>query len=456
MDGPNRMFASALATLNFSNKGLAARVRDLAARDGNQLSTDHIAIGRYLKGMQPKRQTAHYIATAMSERAGRSLSLADLGFTADEGAEREPVVGAAVEYPEAIQVATTNLGDLTRADVAPGSIAPLGRWDSAAAPGVITGYLFGGSTLDTASPAAEAQQLDALTIRTTTTHLMDLDFQLGGGHTRELLLFFFRNQVMPILRSAAATGPAGRDLFSATAELAQLLGWSAYDSGRHGAAQRYFVYALRLAKEAQDPLMGARLLSNLSHQANYIGRFEQAVQLARAGQSIPGHKRSGAVASLLFAMEARALASLGDGPGSAAAITRAEQAFHTRDPDNDPAWISYFDETELAGEAAHCFRDLRRPNETGEFATLAIKPDVTPPRTRAFITLVSAVGALHAGHLDESVEIARGALTTAGPLRSSRYQRYVHDFIAIVSRLHPRDPRITNFLSFSRDALTTG
>lgn len=435
------MLASALASLKFSNKGLAARVREIAARDGKQVSTDHIAIGRYLRGMQPKRQTAHYIAVAMSERAGRSLSLSDLGFHADDSLEREPAVGPTVDYPEALDTATTSLGALTQADAAPGSIAPLGRWDKAAAPGIITGYLFGGSTLDADSPGADKQQLDAMTIRTTTNHLMDLDFQLGGGHTRALLLFFFRNQVMPILRSAAS-GPAGRDLFSATAELAQMLGWSAYDSGRHGAAQRYFVYALRLAKEAGDSLMGARLLSNLSHQANYVGRFDQAVQLARAGQSIPGHKRSGAVAALLFAMEARALASLGDVANSAGAITRAEQVFHARNPENDPTWISYFDETELAGEAAHCFRDLRRPDETEEFAALAISPGMTPPRTRAFIEMVSAASALNSGHLDRAVDIATSAVDAAGPLRSIRYSRYVSDFLQSANELHPRDRRL--------------
>ncbi|GAA1860437.1 hypothetical protein GCM10009836_45740 [Pseudonocardia ailaonensis] len=454
MDEPNRMLASALAALKFSNKGLAARVREIAARDGKQVSTDHIAIGRYLKGMQPKRQTAHYIAVAMSERAGRSLNLADLGFHADDGLEREPAVGPTVDYPEALDTATTSLGALTQADATPGSIAPLGRWDKSAAPGIITGYLFGGSTLDAGSPGADKQQLDAMTIRTTTNHLMDLDFQLGGGHTRELLLFFFRNQVMPILRSAAS-GPAGRDLFSATAELAQMLGWSAYDSGRHGAAQRYFVYALRLAKEAGDSLMGARLLSNLSHQANYVGRFDQAVQLARAGQSIQGHKRSGAVAALLLAMEARALASLGDGPGSAGAITRAEQAFHTRDPDNDPSWISYFDETELAGEAAHCFRDLCRPIETTEFASLAIRPGITPPRTQAFITMVSAASALHASDLDLAISLATSALDGAGPLRSARHLRYVKDFLSAASQLDPRKAQLTTFIEYSNAYIGT-
>ena len=139
-------------------------------------------------------------------------------------------------------------------------------------------------------------------------------FQVGGGHTRQLLLFYFRNQVLPLF-AKLPSGAARRDLLSATAELSQMLGWSAYDSGRHGAAQRYFSYGLRLARDADDRLLGARLLSNLSHQANYLGHFTDAAQLARAAQSAAATVPSPATMSMLCAMEARALASLGDGAG---------------------------------------------------------------------------------------------------------------------------------------------
>jgi hypothetical protein len=52
---------------------------------------------------------------------------------------------------------------------------------------------------------------------------------------------------------------------SAAAEAAELLGWSAYDAGRHGVAQCYFVQGLRLAREANDRLKGGHILADLSH-----------------------------------------------------------------------------------------------------------------------------------------------------------------------------------------------
>src|SRR5262245_1482597 len=98
----------------------------------------------------------------------------------------------------------------------------------------ITGYLFGDAS--ERSPTEQASRpVDAHAIRATTANLMQLDFQLGGGHTRELLLFFFRNSVVPLLSGNGRTTAAHAELLSAAAELTQMLGWSAYDSGRHGA-----------------------------------------------------------------------------------------------------------------------------------------------------------------------------------------------------------------------------
>ena len=116
-------------------------------------------------------------------------------------------------------------------------------------------------------------------------------------------------------------------------------------------AQRYFTQGLRLATEAEDPVLGGRLLSNLSHQANYLGRHDEAIQFARAAQASGAGRASATVSAMFLAMEARALASSGDARLCARALNLAEEAFGRRDPLKDPRWIGYFDELELAGEA---------------------------------------------------------------------------------------------------------
>lgn len=445
---PNDALARAMAEARMSNTGLARRVRTLAEAAGSHSSADHVAVKRWLDGTQPKPETARFIAAGLSEKLGRTVTPAGLGFTAEMvSAPHLVVTGAPVTYPDDAPAATSELAAVADAD-ANGALSPeAGAWDRLAVPSIITGYLFGGGS-EPGSVTEAGAPLDAEAIRLTTARLMDLDFQLGGGHTRELLLFYFRSQVLPLLR-ALPRGPQRRDVLSATAELAQLLGWTAYDSGRHAAAQRYLVYGLRLAKDADDVLLGARLLSNLSHQANYLGHFKDAVQLARADISTSERIPAPATLALLHAMEARALASLADEQGAARALARAEASLQQDGASHDPAWISYFDAAELAGEAAHCFRDLGKSEETRQFAGLAVAAPETPPRTRAFINMVSASGALRGGSLDEAVEIARQAVELAGPLQSSRYRRYVADFVSEVVAAHPRDARTVELTVFT-------
>jgi hypothetical protein len=273
---------------------------------------------------------------------------------------------------------------------------------------------------------------------------MDLDFKFGGGHVRRLLLFYFRNEIVPLLRKHHPE-LIRREIFSAAAEVTQLLGWSAYDAGRHGPAQRYLMQSLRLAQEAEDLALGGWVLSSLSHQANYLGRHTEALQFARAAQTSAANQPSQTVNAVLLAMEARALASIGDSVGCALALNRTEQAFLLRNPDNDPEWVSYFDELELAGEAAHCFRDLGKPKETRLFAVQAIDPVGTPPRTRAFINMVTAAGAFESGDLDEALSLATAAVDLTGSLQSSRSVRYLTDFHRTVNERHANNPAVRQF-----------
>ena len=130
----------------------------------------------------------------------------------------------------------------------------------------------------------------------------------------------------------------------------------------------------------------------------------------------------------------------------ARAMHQAEKFFEQCIPDDEPAWINYVNAEELAGEAAHCFRDLRQPEKARLYAAQAIGPDDTPPRTRAFIGMVSAAGALTNGDLEEAVDLAINAVDLAGPLQSNRYVRYLTDFHAQLAETHASDHRTRLFV----------
>lgn len=448
---PNRLLAALMEQAQLSNKGLALRVREEAKRAGREVSADHVSVRRWLDGMRPRDDTARWIAAALGSKLGRQVSLDEVGFSESQASADADILDEGATYPALPERSVDLLDKLTSADLTDSQPVMNSKWVSDTAPGIITGYLFAGTVnLLPESAAVQSGASVAQRIRATVRHIMDLDFQFGGGHTRAMLLHYWKSEIVPALRRTYPD-TVRREIFQAAADAAEVLGWSAYDAGRHGAAQRYFVQGLRLAREGGDPLMAGQILSNLSHQANYLGRFNEAVQYARAAQSATLGSASGTVSAMFLSMEARALASLGDERGCAEILHRAESAFDRNNPADDPDWIGYFDSFELAGEAAHCFRDLGKPRETALFVAQALDPVHTPPRTRAFIGMVSAAGSLTAGELDQAVALATDAVTAADGLQSSRYMRYVVDFYNSLSSAHAAHPAARQFAATLRD-----
>lgn len=427
-----------------SNTALAARVRAAAAEREVDISPNHVDVRRWLDGVRPRDETVRCIAAALGAKLGRRVSLADIGFGTAEAKSDDDPVDEAAEYQSTSERSVALLQSLTDADLADRPSMTSSRWVSTATPSIITGYLVGGPLGDDLALPSVSGVPVADRIRLTVRNMMDLDFQFGGGHVRKMLLFYWKTEIIPALQERYPE-EFRREVFSAAADAAEVLGWSAYDAGYHGAAQRYFVQGLRLAREANDRLMGGQILSNLSHQANYLGHFNDAVQLARSAQLVTGVGAPATVTAMFLAMEARGLANLGDEKNCADVLHRAEQTFERSDPSEDPDWISYFDSLELAGEAAHCFRDLGKSEETQQFAEQAMDLTLTPPRTRAFIGMVNAAGALNGGNLDEAMSLATDAVNLAGTLKSDRYLRYVNDFYHSLTDSNSGHPLVRDF-----------
>jgi tetratricopeptide (TPR) repeat protein len=434
----------------------------MALRMTNETFADHldvavrtVAYWRARPDSIPQQRVQEILDTALERASDQARALfarlvaeAHSANSGRPGSGQQPaqsgIAQGGARLPADSGHAVAVLDDLIDADMADRREVAQASWLPGTAPSVITGYLFSSPTWPREEePLAANLNTAAGRIRSVARHLMDIDFQFGGGYVRRMLLFYFQSEIVPLLREPQPE-PVRREIFSAAAEVAQLLGWSAYDAGRHGAAQRYFTQGLRLATEAGDPVLGGRLLSSLSHQANYLGRYDEALQFARAAQS-SGARASGTVTAMFLAMEARALASSGDARLCAKALNLAEQAFARRDPSKDPQWIGYFDELELAGEAAHCFRELGQPRETQRFAAQAIDPIGTPARTRAFISMVTAAGAFKARNLDEALAHATEAVSLAGNLQSSRYVRYLTDFYGSLTERHSANLAVRQF-----------
>lgn len=259
-----------------------------------------------------------------------------------------------------------------------------------------------------------------------------LDHEFGGGHARTAAVQYLSSEAAPLLRGRF-TSQVGRSLFSASARFAAKTGAMAYDAGLHALGRRYFLQSLNLAHLGSNRLLGAKALALLSHQANFLGDFRSAVDLARTAKAGAGAQATPAVQAMLAAMEARGLASLGEERACTSALKEMEDAFAAIDPEQEPAWMGYFDASEMADEFAHCFHDLGRGSQAVEHAqrSVALAP-AGFRRSRTFAGLIRARAHLMdpAKDLEAACAVAQQTIAAAGRLRSARVHAYVGRFQA--------------------------
>ncbi|MCO5993008.1 hypothetical protein [Actinoallomurus rhizosphaericola] len=269
---------------------------------------------------------------------------------------------------------------------------------------------------------------DVQRVKLTTDIFAQMDNRFGGGHARHSLIQFLASDVDELL-SGSFTEEVGRDLFSAVAEATLLAAWMSYDSGLHSLAQRYFIQALALAESANNRLLAGSIFDAMSHQATFVGRFQEAASLAKAARLGTQAIATPTLTAHFHVMEARALARLGDARGCDSALSAAVMAFEKRNPMDDPEWIQYFDEAELAAEFGHCFRDLGRPVDATNYASQSLgSADGTYQRSDFFATMVLADSYLRAGEAEQACQVTLDALRIGEQLKSARCVSYLREF----------------------------
>lgn len=337
-----------------------------ASRHSDRTYT-HTYVKRWLNGMIPRDETTRRAITrALSERLGRAIELHEVGFSKADKVPSE----LGLSYPDRSSESIVVVGQLWQADLdhasalltAPANVA---AWNEASLSWLVSTR----HDMEKGSGKRRVGPADIAGVRSTTEMFDRLDGQHGGGHARRALIEFLRTDLAALLQGSYSD-ETGRELFKVASEATLLGAWMSYDAGLHGLAQRYFIQALKLAEATGDRLRGASILDAMSHQATFLGKYREAANLARAARMGTETAGSPSASAHFYAMEARALARLGDAAECDRAMSAAVREFERRNPSDDPAeWFNYFNDAELAAELGHCNRDLGRATDASTYAS---------------------------------------------------------------------------------------
>ncbi|MET7570666.1 hypothetical protein ABZT04_19525 [Streptomyces sp. NPDC005492] len=213
----------------------------LGPQTGLDLTYDRTAVTHWIAGVQPKPQVRALIVEAFSARLGRPVTHAEAGLqpapslTGSQNADTvEELIdlGRATMDPSRRSMLTATV--FSAALSVPVFTLPARAADKSVTPGKRT------------VPIGSSQ---VQSIRTMTDRIAEILDELGAGHALPMASAFLVNTVGPWLQ-AQATEPVRKGMLAAASELTYLTGWMAMYEKAHGLGQRYYVQALRLAREA--------------------------------------------------------------------------------------------------------------------------------------------------------------------------------------------------------------
>jgi hypothetical protein len=444
----NLRLRSLLDEAAMSNKGLARRVVDLAATQGlTGVRCDHTSVLRWLAGEQPRPPVPELAAEVVSNALGRKVSETELGMTPSD-LPGDLGLQLPTGWTETVATSTA----LWRADVQRRRFLVNAVFTSAALPASALRWLTSPpAAAPSASGTRQVGRADIDAIRELTRSYREMDNRLGGGKLRSAVVSYLDDHVSRLLTAGSYQEETGRQLAAACGELSQLAGWVAYDS-EHGLAQRYLTQALAYSRHADDHALAAEVLAGQAHQALYLARPDEAVDLARAAQAAAVRHGSATLLTECLVMEAHGHAARNDARACGAVLAKAEQTFDRAAREDDPVWLSYFDEAYLAARMAQCFRDLGEAGHAARYARRSLDMDGRYVRGRAFNLSLLATAYAAQGEPVQASVVGRQALDLTVRLTSARSVRYVRD---LVRALRPQAdvPAVRDFTAEVRERL---
>ncbi|MGH3981351.1 MAG: helix-turn-helix domain-containing protein [Pseudonocardiaceae bacterium] len=238
-----------------------------------------------------------------------------------------------------------------------------------------------------------------------------------------------------LLREAAYTDRVGRALLSTVAELCQLAGWVTVDAGAPERAARYLALGVHAAHAAGDRPTAANLVSTLAYQVANLDDPYEAVLLARSAAAGAREHASATTRALLGERVAWAHARAGEIRQTERALSAVDAEYDRRRPADDPEWVYWLDEDEIAVMAGRCYVELGRPSRAIPLLTEVLERyDERQTRESALYTSWLAEAHVQAGDIEHATALAERTLELSSSTSSSRGD---HRVTFLAQRLAP-------------------
>lgn len=287
-------------------------------------------------------------------------------------------------------------------------------------------------------------------ISTHVAALRRLDDLHGGGALSLRYVTAELRSVLDLFQYADYDPKTGRQLLTLVGDLAQLLGWLQFDSGRYGLAERYLLLGIGTYRAVKAADRAANAIGMLSYISVFAGHGRHALDLADAAARESG-SRDPLLRARLLGREATAAAASGDLRRFRYGSEEAMRLLTDHRGRAGPTFLYYLAPEQLAAEAGQGLIALaeRAPSSrerllseaiaTLDHAVGSLAPSARDPKLVSYprsallhMTFLAHAHLLH-GDLPETVSAARsaaGLLTTVQSPRARSYLRSLRDSLA--------------------------
>jgi Helix-turn-helix domain len=285
------------------------------------------------------------------------------------------------------------------------------------------------------------------------SQLYELGDQYGGG-VYELALRSLR-RLRRVLQQDSYGPSTGEALHILAGELTIHAGWLAFDAGQEAEARYWWLEAAHTARLIEDDRLFVATLQLMSRQAGELGRAREAVELAQAGQLAAKPWGTPRLQSLLLVREGLGHARAGDGRATWQAFHQAGTLLGAGRRDEDPPWLAFWDEADLACSemrAALHLGERAIAQRSSRTALATVRPEYR--RNRAGYLAGRAEVLVGQRNIEEAVSTAAQAVVAASEISSSRINARIGRVRGELAR-YSDQPTVAEFLDWSAEILPT-